>query len=96
MNDAYRFGSLLWEVVTRRDPTRELIDIKAIEEHSLMAKITTVQLNELKQIVELCWDPDISNRPSMESITFVLSVLLRRHSAENLEWKQLELIKPVI
>lgn len=87
---------MLWEVVSRRDPNRELIDIKAIEEYSLMAKITRDELNEIKEIVKLCWHPDISQRPSMEWMTFNLSFRLRRNSAEKVEWKELELIKPVI
>lgn len=97
MSDTYRFGSLLWEVVTRRDPTRELTCIEAIEGDSHVLDMDELKLKTLKTLIELCWDPEIAMRPSMKFIVFNLGILLQRNSSasENVEWKKLELNEEV-
>lgn len=95
LSDAYRFGSLLWEVVTRRDPTRDLIDIEAIDGRLYVADLDRYRSMALKNVVKLCWDPDISKRPSIDVLVLCIENL-HKPKTENIEWKDLELKKPVI
>jgi serine/threonine protein kinase len=69
--DVYSFAILMWEVLYEKEPFTEFIWQSDLELHVLAGKRLELDplLNELLvKLIEECWHPDPSQRPSMTSI----------------------------
>ncbi|KAH8311682.1 hypothetical protein KR044_007535, partial [Drosophila immigrans] len=82
--DVFSFGIILWEVMSRKKPFDHLTN-----EHPLaiQKKIvdgdrphidTNEQLDQMKTIIEKCWDQDPINRPTMKELYLSLYIILQK------------------
>lgn len=69
--DVYSFGILLWEIVARQQPFKELVNQFQIYEHILSGMRPTLPATTptlLAEIIQWCWQSEAEARPSMEQI----------------------------
>lgn len=69
--DVYSFGILLWEIVARQQPFKELTNQFQIYERILSGMRPTLPSTTptlLAEIIQWCWQSEAEARPSMEQI----------------------------
>ncbi|CAH1118751.1 unnamed protein product [Phaedon cochleariae] len=75
-SDIYSFGVLLWQILERRNPYSEIDNIDTVIYMVVKCKLRPDMIepkNELSKLYQACWNSEPSNRPSLATISEVLS-----------------------
>jgi len=76
-SDVWMFGIVVYEIVAQCEPHKEIVNMleiaTAIRDNGLTPKIPDDSPPLLQQLMEMCWQKDPEQRPTMETVIAILS-----------------------